>query len=53
MRTCDYCGDPLEDGETSYHFNNVCDRQAQEEEAQEWMIDDRYFNGDYNQRFPI
>jgi hypothetical protein len=28
---CGYCGDPLRDGETSYHLNNVCDRQAQEE----------------------
>lgn len=44
---CVYCDDPLEDGETSYHFNNVCDRQAQQEDAQEWMIDDRYFDERY------
>lgn len=31
---CGYCGNPLRDGETSYHLNDVCDRQAQEEKAQ-------------------
>jgi hypothetical protein len=48
---CVYCDDVLGDDEVGYHLNNVCDRQAHEEAAQEWMIDDRYFRGDYNERF--
>lgn len=39
---CAYCGDPLEDGETSYHFNGVCDREADKESAADYWIDDRW-----------
>ena len=41
---CVYCTDPLEPGETSYHFNGVCDREADAEAEAETWIEDRFLD---------